>query len=83
MKNDITITFLNFVLAVLVIACVVFAVLAMNRERDLRQIRLNATVAQVTITRATALLNDVNAYNARVKSPELTSLIQGLQQKTH
>jgi len=81
MKNDTTTTVLNFVLAALVILGVVFALLAMNRTRELRQLSLNATVANSGLMRAQALANDVSAYNATAKSPELTRILQGIQPK--
>ena len=49
MKSDMTTTILNLVLAVLVMLGVVFALLAMNRTHDLRQISANATVANNNI----------------------------------
>jgi hypothetical protein len=82
MKNDTTTTLLNFVLSALVILGVVFALLTMSRTRDLRTLSVNATVANSNIMRINALLNDVVAYNATAKSPELTKAIQVLQPKS-
>lgn len=81
MKNDTTTTVLNFVLAALVILGVVFALLAMNRTRELRQMSLNATIANNALVRAQGLANDVAAYNASAKSPELTRILQTIQPK--
>jgi hypothetical protein len=79
MKNDPMTTFLNFVLAVLVVLGVVFALLTMSRERELRLLTTNATIAQTTLARANALLNDTANYNAKAQSPELTRIIQAAQ----
>lgn len=79
MKNDPMTTFLNFVLAVLVVLGVAFALLSMSRERELRLLTTNATIAQTTLTRANALLNDTANYNAKVQSPELARIIQAAQ----
>ena len=80
MKNDATTTLLNFVLYALVIFCVIFAVWSMWRVRDLKQMepRVQAHVQMVQAKKATAmaLLNDVIAYNANAKSPELAQIIQ-------
>lgn len=81
MKNDTTTTLLNFVLAVLVILGVVFALMTMSRTRDLRQLSLNAATANNNIMRVNALMNDVVAYNATAKSPELAQAIALLQPK--
>ena len=82
MKNDTTTTLLNFVLAVLVILGVVFALMTMSRTRELRQLSLAAAAANNNIMRANALLNDVANYNATAKSPELNHAIALLQPKT-
>ena len=82
MKSDTTTTILNFVLAVLVILGVVFALLAMNRTRELRQLSAYATIANNSMLRAQSLANDTAAYNATVKSPELTRILQSVQPKT-
>jgi hypothetical protein len=81
MKSDTTTTVLNFVLAALVILGVLFALLAMNRNRDLRTLSLNATIANSALTRAQALANDTAAYNASAKSPELAHILQSIQPK--
>ena len=83
MKNDTTTTLLNFVLAALVILSVLFAYFSIMRTRDLRQMQ---TVLQMEMQRvqlgsqkAQLLLNDVMAYNATAKSPELAQIIQAAQ----
>jgi uncharacterized membrane protein YcaP (DUF421 family) len=82
MKSDLTTTLLNFALAVLVILGVVFALLSITRQRELRQLTANATIANAALTRAQGLANDTAAYNATAKSPELTRILQAIQPKT-
>jgi len=79
MKNDTTTTVLNFVLAVLVILGVLFALLAMNRARNNRLIAPIAMQANTKAMMIQSLINDVNAYNAQAKSPEVTRMLQSLQ----
>lgn len=81
MKNDITTTLLNFLLAVLVILSVAFALLTIHRERDLRQLTINATIARSNLTLADTLIKDVVTYNATAKSPGLTHILQDTQAK--
>jgi len=81
MKNDLTTTLLNLVLAALVILGVLFAVLTMNYTHQLRQLTAGAAAANQALMRAQALANDVGAYNATVKSPELTRILQSVQPK--
>ena len=81
MKTDTTTLVLNFVLAVLVILGVLFGVLTMNRQRDLRMLSTNATIANNALLRAQALANDAAAYNATAKSPELTRILNAIQPK--
>ena len=81
MKSDTTATVLNFVLAVLVILGVVFAMLAMNRTREFRQMTVSATLANTALMRAQGLANDTAAYNAAAKSPELSRILQAIQTK--
>ncbi|HEV2692518.1 MAG TPA: hypothetical protein VG347_06435, partial [Verrucomicrobiae bacterium] len=75
MKNDTTTTLLNFVLAVLVILGVAFALMSMSRTRDVRQmqtsLQLEVQKVQASSMKAQALLNDVIAYNTTAKNPEL------------
>jgi hypothetical protein len=81
MKTDTTTLVLNFVLAVLVILGVLFGVLSMNRQRDLRMLSTNATIANNALLRAQALANDAAAYNATAKSPELARILNAIQPK--
>lgn len=81
MKSDTTTLVLNFVLAVLVILGVLFAVLTMNRQRDLRALSTNAAMANNALVRAQSLANDTAAFNATAKSPELTRILTAIQPK--
>jgi hypothetical protein len=82
MKSDLTTTLLNFALAVLVILGVVFALLSITRQRELRQLTTNATIANSALMRAQGLANDTAAFNATAKSPELARILQSIQPKT-
>jgi len=83
MKNDSTTTFLNIVLAALVILGVAFALLGMWRARDVRQmqgpLQQRAQAFQADAMKVQALLNDAIAYNATAKNPELNQIILALQ----
>lgn len=81
MKSDTTTTVLNFILAVLVILGVVFALLSMTRAREFKMLSTNATLANNALMRAQGLANDTAAYNASAKSPELARLLQSIQPK--
>ena len=82
MKSDTTTTVLNFVLAALVMLGVVFALLAMYRTHELRNLTMNATLANNALMRAQGMANDTAAFNATAKSPELTRILQAVQPKT-
>jgi hypothetical protein len=81
MKNDITTTFLNFVLAVLVILGVLFALLAMKRMHDFRAVTPFAMQANSKAMMMKSLVGDVTAYNAQVKNPEVARMLQPFQPK--
>jgi len=83
MKNDSTTTFLNFVLAALVILGVLFALMTIWRTRDFRRldpsVRIEMQRVQNDFLRVQALLNDTITYNNTAKSPEITQILQSLQ----
>ena len=83
MKNDSTTTFLNFVLAALVILGVLFALMSIWRIRDLRalqtQVQGQMQKSQVASMRAQSLLQDTITFNATAKNPELAQIIQAAQ----
>ena len=82
MKNDTTTTVLNFVLAVLVILGVAFALMSMTRQRELRQrqivLQIGVQQAQIVNMRAQALANEVLTYNNTAKSAELNKILQSV-----
>jgi hypothetical protein len=77
MKNDTTTTLLNFVLAILVILGVVFALTTISRTRDLRQLQTRAQILQINSLRLQALANDAAIYNNTAKSVELDQILKG------
>jgi hypothetical protein len=82
MKSDTTTTVLNYILAVMVILGVVFALLGMTRQRELRALTTNATTANAMLMRAQGLANDAAAFNISAKNPELARILQAVQPKT-
>ncbi|HEY4415425.1 MAG TPA: hypothetical protein VGO57_07010 [Verrucomicrobiae bacterium] len=82
MKNDSTVTFLNYVLAVLVVFSVGFAMLTSWRDHKLPQLAPAAMQANNNFQKLNAVLNDAMAYyNANGRSPELGRILQAAQQK--
>jgi Tfp pilus assembly protein PilO len=79
MKSDTTTTVLNFVLAMLVILGVAFAILAMKRAAKLRAITPVAMQVNGKMMMVQSLVADVNNYNQQAKSPEITRMLQTLQ----
>ncbi len=82
MKNDLTTTFLNFVLAMLVFLTAGFGMLTILREPKLARYIEPVRQAQTRLELIQALANETVAYNATARSPELTSSLQTLEQKT-
>jgi hypothetical protein len=82
MKNDSTTTFLNFVLAALIILGVVFALFSIWRTRDFRQlqtrVQLEMQKYNMASMKAQAILNETITYNATAKNPELAQIIQSV-----
>jgi HAMP domain-containing protein len=76
MKSDTTTTVLNFVLVLLAISGVACAFLTIKHTRELRQLNNLATVDRDLILRVDAVANEVNAYNQKSPSPELTRILQ-------
>ena len=83
MKNDSMTTFLNLVLATLVILCVLFGIRSIwqiHRQRNATAlVNIQQMNFQVASVRAQALLNDTIQYNVTAKSPELAQIIQSVQ----
>ena len=76
MKNDNITTALNLVLAVLAIFGVIFALQTIFRTRELRSLQIQAANINANYMRLQALGADVNAYNQKTPSPELTRILQ-------
>jgi hypothetical protein len=80
MKNDTTTTLLNFVLAVLVILGVVFALMTMHKTNLNRSRQPQLLVAsqrfQSDVARMQGLLSEVITYNKTANNPELAAIIQ-------
>ena len=83
MKNDTTTTVLNFALAALVILGVVFALMSIMRQHELRgaQVTLQGKMQMIQIVnnKAQMLANDALAYNEKAKNPELAHILQAAQ----
>ena len=83
MKSDLINSILTFVLGVLAVAGVIFALQTIFLTREFRALTVQATVANSTLVQAQSLANDVAAYNQSLKtpSPELVKLLQSIQAK--
>ncbi len=81
MKSETTNTVLNFVLAVLVISGVFFALWTIQRTREFRALNPVAIQANAKLMMMQSFVNDVSAYNAQAKSPQIASMLQSLQAK--
>lgn len=79
MKCDTTNTVLTFVLGVLAIAGVIFAVRTFTLTKEFRSLTMQATVANTSLMQVQALANDVAAYNQKNPSAELTKLLTAAQ----
>jgi hypothetical protein len=81
MKSDTTTTVLTFVLFLLVICGVFFAILTMMRTSEFRKLNIEASRDKDTLMRVQNLAGEVNAYNQKNPSPGLTQLLQAAQAK--
>lgn len=81
MKSETTNTILKFVLGVLVILAVVFALQTIFRTRELRSLTGQATMANNNLLRIQSLYNDALAYSQKNPSPELTRILQAASAK--
>lgn len=79
MKSDMTNTVLTFVLGVLAVLGVVFALQTMFLTRDLRNLQAEATQCQNALVRVQSLANESATYNQKTPSPELLRILQGAQ----
>lgn len=81
MKSDTTNALLTFVLGVLAVAGVVFALQTIFLTREFRQMTVQAAYANNSLREAEALAGDVAAYNQKNPSPELTKILKAVQAK--
>ncbi len=81
MKCDTTNAILTFVLGVLAVAGVIFALQTIFLTREFRQLSVQATFANNSILQAQALAADVAAYNQKNPSLELAKILQAVQAK--
>ncbi len=82
MKCDTTNAILTFVLGVLAVAGVIFALQTIFLTRDFRKMSVQAAFANSSLLQAQALANDVAVYNQKNPSPELTKLLQAVQSRS-
>ena len=81
MKNNLAVTFLNLALTGLVFLCVGFTLLVIWREPKVPAYAAAALQDNNNLMKVNAILNDVVAYNTTARDPELTRIIQSVQQK--
>jgi len=81
MKCETTNTILTYVLGVLALLGVVFALQTIFRQREFRSLQIQATLDNASLARIQALANDTLAYNQRNPNPELTRILQSAQAK--
>lgn len=79
MKCETTNTILTFVLGMLAIAGVIFALQTIFLTREFRALTVQATIANNSFMQVQALANDVAAYNQKTPSAELTKLLAAAQ----
>jgi hypothetical protein len=78
MKSDTTTMVLNFVLVVLAVFGVVFAIMTFMRTHDLRQLNADATKDNSVLMRMQNLVAQVQAYDQKNPDPKLTAIIQSI-----
>jgi len=78
MKNDTLNGILTFVLGVLVVLGVVFALRLLNVTHEFRVLQSAAAQANGKLVVAQSLLNESVAYNKKFPSTELTGILQHL-----
>jgi hypothetical protein len=79
MNNGLLNSALTFVLGVFVVLGVVFALQTINRTRETRTLQIQAAAINNSYMRLQALAVDVNAYNQRNPTPELTRILQSIR----
>jgi hypothetical protein len=81
MKSELTNAVLTFVLGLLAVAGVIFALQTIFLTRELRMLSAQAAFANSSLVQAQSLAADVVAYNQKNPSPELTKALQAIQTK--
>jgi hypothetical protein len=79
MKSDTLNGILTFVLGVLVVLGVIFAVRLILITHDARLLQRQAMLDNLRLTQAQGMLNDALAYNQKYQSPELSRILQSIQ----
>ena len=79
MKSDMTNSILTFILGVLAVLGVIFALRTMFLTRDFRTMQQQAVQCQTILMRVQALANETAAYNQKTPSPELLRILQSAQ----
>ena len=83
MKNDSLNGILTFVLGVLVVLGVYFALKTVDVSHESRTLLSKATYANAQLIQARALAADAQAYNQKYPSAELTRILQSVQAPQH
>jgi hypothetical protein len=76
MKSETLNGILTFVLGVLVIAGVIFALKMILLTHELRSLQKEASHDQAVIVQTEQIYNDAAAYNQKYQSPDLTHILQ-------
>jgi hypothetical protein len=69
---------LNFVLVLLAVCGVLFAILTFTRTRDLRLLNATATQDNNVLVRMQNVVGEVAAYNQKNPDPKLTAILQSI-----
>jgi hypothetical protein len=76
MKCETMNSVLTFVLGAFVVLGVILALQTINRTREMRSLQIQAANINANYMRLQALASDVNAYNQKTPSAELTHILQ-------
>ena len=76
MKCETMNSVLTFVLGAFVVLGVILALQTINRTREIRSLQIQAANINANYMRLQALASDVNAYNQKTPSAELTHILQ-------
>ncbi len=81
MKCETTNTVLTYILGVLALLGVIFALQTIFRTREYRSMTVQAAQANNALMRVKSLANDAQAYNQKNPSQELARILQSAQAK--